>query len=229
MATMTKNWDHHVTDAEEVARGPGFQDLRDRIVELSAPVDGDLVVDVGSGTGLLALVLAEHVDRVWAVDVSPAMIAYLSAKVSSAGAGNIYTVVASAVSLPLVDGAVDLVVSNYCLHHLDNEGKQRALREAWRVLRPGGRLVFGDMMFGLGLSDQRDREVIATKVWAMLRMGSPGVLRLARNGVRLVRRRWEHPARADWWLAELRAAGFTDVGVELLNHEGGIAWGHKPA
>jgi len=224
---MTKNWDHHIVDAEEVARGAGFQALRDKILALAAARPQDAVVDVGAGTGLLTLALAEHVERVWAIDISPAMLEYLSAKLASAQVENVQTVVASAVSLPLVDESVDLVVSNYCLHHLDESGKRRALREAHRVLRPGGRLVFGDMMFGLGLAEARDREVVATKVRAMLRMGVPGVLRLLKNGARVASRRWERPARSQWWAAELELAGFAEVGIEVLDHEGGLAWGRK--
>jgi len=228
MATRTKNWDHHVVDAEEVARGAGFQALRDKILALAAARPHDVVVDVGAGTGLLTLPLADRVERVWAIDISPAMLEYLAAKLTSAEVANVQTVVASAVSLPLVEESVDLVVSNYCLHHLDEDGKRRALREAHRVLRPGGRLVFGDMMFSLGLAEARDREVVATKVRAMLRKGAPGVLRLLRNGARVASRRWERPARSQWWAAELELAGFVDVGVEVLEHEGGLAWARKP-
>jgi ubiquinone/menaquinone biosynthesis C-methylase UbiE len=78
-------------------------------------------------------------------------------KASSAGIDNIEVATASAVSLPLVDGTADLVVSNYCFHHLNDDGKRRALSEIYRVLEPGGRLVFGDMMFRLSMSHPRDR------------------------------------------------------------------------
>ncbi len=228
MATMTKNWDRHVVDAEEIARGAGFLALRDRIIALATPRPQDVVVDVGAGTGLLTLALAERVERVWAIDISPAMLEYLDVKLLSAEIQSVKTVVTSAVSLPMVDESVDLVVSNYCLHHLDDDGKRRALLEAHRVLRPGGRLVFGDMMFSLGLSDARDRAVVSTKVRAMLRKGLPGVLRLLKNGARIASGRWERPARSDWWASELELTGFVDVGLEVLAHEGGIAWARKP-
>jgi methylase of polypeptide subunit release factors len=71
MTTLTKDWNRHVTHAEEIARGPGFRDLRDRIIELAAPQPEEVAVDVGSGTGLLSLALAAHVDQVWAIDISP--------------------------------------------------------------------------------------------------------------------------------------------------------------
>lgn len=228
MSTMAKNWDNHVAHAEEVARGPGFARLRDRILELAAPAPGEIAVDVGSGTGLLSLELAPVVDRVWAIDIAPAMAEYLQVKAASAGLENITTATASATSLPLVDATADLVVSNYCLHHLDDAGKRRALAEARRVLRPGGRLVFGDMMFAVGLSDPRDRRVVASKVRAMLAKGPAGAWRLARNAGRFASGRWERPARPGWWEAALREAGFADVAVEPLAHEGGIARARRP-
>lgn len=229
MATMMKDWDQHVVDAEEVARTEGFGALRDRIVALAEVRTDDVVVDVGAGTGLLTLALAPLVREVWAIDIASSMGEYLRAKAASAGSSNITCATASAASLPLVDGCADVVVSNYCLHHLDDRGKRLALDEAYRVLRPGGRLVFGDMMFKVALGDPRDRRLVAQKVRAMVRKGPAGVVRLARNGVRLASGRWEHPARGQWWEQALRDAGFVDSRVELLEHEGGIGIGTKPS
>lgn len=223
-----KNWDLHVVHAEEVARGSGFQHLRDRILELSHPQAGEVAVDIGAGTGLLTIPLALDGLRVWAVDISPSMCDYLRVKVASAELDGVEAVVGSAVSLPLVDACADLVVSNYCFHHLSDEDKQRALAESRRVLRPGGRLVFGDMMFALGLREARDRRVVRDKVRALLRKGPGGALRLARNGIRILSGRWERPARAAWWQGALADSGFADVSVEVLAHEGGIASARRP-
>jgi ubiquinone/menaquinone biosynthesis C-methylase UbiE len=228
LSARLKDWDQHVVDAEEVARRPGFQALRERILELADLREDDVVVDVGAGTGLLALAAAPDVERVWAIDISPAMLEYLRVKAASGGHDNIEVATASAASLPLVDGTATVVVSNYCLHHLDEDGKRRALAEMFRVLRPGGRVAFGDMMFQVSFTDARDRQVIGDKVRAMTRMGPAGIARLARNGMRFARGAWEKPARAEWWDAALREAGFADVGVEVLHHEGGVAWACRP-
>ena len=228
MATLEKNWDSHVVHAEAVARSDGFQDLRERILDAAAPQAREVAVDVGAGTGLLTLAVAERAARVWAIDISAAMCDYLRTKAASAALDNVEPAVANAVSLPIIDGAADLVVSNYCFHHLSDGDKTLALAEAFRVLRPGGRLVFGDMMFRVSVADRRDRGVIIAKVRAMLRRGPAGVLRLAKNALRFFGGRWEQPARADWWAQALREAGFVDVAVESLDHEGGIARAVRP-
>lgn len=228
MGALTKDWDQHVVQAEAVARKSGFQDLRDRIVAHAAPRAEDEAVDVGCGTGLLTLALAGKVKRVWGLDISPAMCQYLRAKAASAGFDNVQAAVASAISLPLVDESADLVVSNYCFHHLSDNDKRQALAEVRRVLRPGGRLVFGDMMFRPALREARDRAVVAHKVRALLRKGPAGLIRLAKNGARLAAARWEKPARSQWWAQALCDAGFCEVRVETLTHEGGIATARKP-
>jgi ubiquinone/menaquinone biosynthesis C-methylase UbiE len=229
MFMTSKDWDGRVADAELIARSAGFRDLRDRIVELAEPQPGHTVVDVGSGTGLLALAFAERSARVWAIDSSPAMNEYLRVKASSADLQNVETVLASAVSLPLVDGVADLVVSNYCLHELRRADKCRALAEAMRVLKPGGRLVIGDMMFSLNPIQSRDRRIVTIKLGKIARRGLPGVWRLLKNAARLTTGRWEYPANAAWWHEALDRSGFHKVRIAMLAHEGGIAIAEAPA
>ncbi|MGI8558441.1 MAG: class I SAM-dependent methyltransferase [Solirubrobacteraceae bacterium] len=208
---------------------PGFGSLRNQILELAKPRAGDRVLDVGAGTGLLALALAPQVDRVWALDVASAMCKYLNEKALASGLDNVDVIEASATSVPLPSASVDVVVSNYCFHHLRNSDKDRALTELRRVLKPGGRLVFADMMFRVGIVDKRNRAVVASLLARLLRRGPAGILRIAKNAFRYLTGRWEQPAEVAWWHEALERAGFTDVTVKALEHEGGIAFARCPA
>jgi ubiquinone/menaquinone biosynthesis C-methylase UbiE len=212
-----------VRRVERLAGTPGFLELRERVLQLAAPAPGEDVLDVGAGTGLLTIPAAGAAEQVTAVDVSQAMCTRLSELVESAGLQNVTIVCADASRLPLSDRSFDLAISNYCLHHLDDAGKAQALAELARVLRPGGRLVIGDMMFRLSLGDARDRRLLEHFASRMLRRGPAGLWRLAKNVVKFLVAPSEHPADPEWWRAALVRAGFGAVEVTALEHEGGIA------
>jgi len=211
-----------------MADSPGFRALRERVLELARLSASDRLLDVGAGTGLLALAAASRVASVSALDNAPAMCGHLEAKLRRLGIENAEVLLSSATELPLADAAVDVVVSNYCFHHLSDRDKHRALAEVNRVLRPGGRLVFADMMFRLALTNPRDRAVIGLLIGRMLRRGPAGLLRLAKNATRIAAGRWEHPASVEWWHDALVQAGFVEVAVQALEHEGGVAFARKP-
>jgi ubiquinone/menaquinone biosynthesis C-methylase UbiE len=224
----SKDWDRHVDDVEQMANTPGFQALRDLILELARLSPSDRLLDIGSGTGLLAHAAAPHVARVIALDESPAMCRHLEGKFNRLDVTNAKVLQNSATDLRLPDGAVDVIVSNYCFHNLSDVDKRRALAEAMRVLRPNGRLVFADMMFRISFTNRRDRSVITLVVKKLIRHGPAGLLRLLKNAGRMVAGRGEHPARVEWWQEALLGAGFVDVTVRALEHEGGIALARKP-
>jgi SAM-dependent methyltransferase len=223
-----KNWDHHVADIERVCHSAGFVALREQLLQLAALRPHETVLDLGAGTGLLSLAAARQADRVYALDVSGAMCRYLEQKFTDLDLRNAHVLHSSAARIPLADGSVDAVVSNYCFHHLREDAKASALNEAMRVLRPEGRLVFADMMFRVGIAGRRNRSVIIRFVLSMLRRGPAGVLRLLKNATRVLLGRGEHPATVAWWRDALVGVGFVDVSVQALDHEGGVAVARKP-
>lgn len=226
-ANAAATWDERVDSWEDVAGSDAFQALRDLICERAAPRPADRALDLGAGTGLLALALAPRVAHVTAVDVSEAMVDRLAQNAAKEGLTNVEAVVGDLRSLPLEDESVDLVVSNYAFHHLDDTGKELALSEVRRVLLPGGRMVVCDMMFSLSL-DPRDRRLVLSKVLTIARKGPAGWYRLARNAARLVVGRWEHPAPPSTWEQLLLDRHFVEVSIEALEHEGGIACARRP-
>ena len=220
-------WDERVEAWDEVASSEAFLALRDRILELAEPERDDVAVDLGAGTGLLALALAPRVRELVAVDISERMLERLDDAAIADGIHNVETLVADLRRLPLEDESATLVVSNYAFHHLHDTGKELALAEARRILRPGGRLVICDMMFSLSL-EPRDRRLVAEKVAAMLRRGPAGVVRILRNAGRVVAGRWEQPATPEAWEQMLVARGFENVRIELLEHEAAVAVARRP-
>jgi ubiquinone/menaquinone biosynthesis C-methylase UbiE len=102
---------------------------------------GAPIVDVGCGTGTLAIALAAGGAAVIGVDGDPEVLTLARAK---PGANAVQWRKGSATALPLAGATADRVVMSLLLHHLGHDAKRAALAEAVRVLRPGGRLHLAD-------------------------------------------------------------------------------------
>lgn len=102
------------------------------------------VLDAGCGTGHTALTFAPHVAEVIAVDFTEGMLAQGRKLAQERQLHNIEFRLGDAEKLPFADGEFDLVVSRYSAHHWPHP--LNALREFWRILRPGGRFILSDVV-----------------------------------------------------------------------------------
>jgi SAM-dependent methyltransferase len=215
-------WNHHLASSPELDR------VRQAILRDAAPVRSDRVVDLGAGTGFLALAFAPLVRDILCVDVAEAMLDELQSAARRDGHDNVTTRCCDISVLELPPASVDIVVSNYALHHLSHADKAALLRRAHGWLRPGGRILIGDWMMGPGLS-QRDRRLLVGRARRMIARGPRGVWRLLRAGTQFALGRGrELPAAPAFWEKAMRRAGFADVRFEGFDGPAGLVVGRVP-
>ena len=124
---------------------PFVRKIRAKLLELAAPAPGERVLDVGCGTGVLAIAIKSRVGAgdVHGIDASPEMIEVAKEKAAQAGC-EIHLQVALAEALPFPAAHFDLVTCSLVLHHLPAGLRRKGLAEVRRVLKPSGRFVAVD-------------------------------------------------------------------------------------
>ena len=120
--------------------------FRERMLSFAKLKPGEAVLDVGCGTGTIALLAKKTVGpegRVDGIDASPEMIARATAKAKRAGL-KVGFLTATAQELPFTDGQFDVVLSTLMFHHLPKKVREEFGGEVFRVLKPGGRVLIID-------------------------------------------------------------------------------------
>jgi ubiquinone/menaquinone biosynthesis C-methylase UbiE len=227
---MAEVWDRRVGSwHEHVMSGPVFERIRGEVLRAAAPREDDECVDLGAGTGFLALELAGRSRSVLAVDIAPAMLTALQTEAAARGLDNVDVRTADIASLMLAPASVDVVVSNYALHHLSHVHKRLVLNRAFRWLRPHGRLVVADMMFGRGFT-AHDQQIFRDKSRALLGHGPAGAWRVVKNSARIgLGVGSERPASPAFYLRAAENAGFASVRYQRVEAEAGLLTAVRPA
>jgi arsenite methyltransferase len=152
---------------------------------------GETVLDLGSGGGIDVLLSARHVGptgKAYGLDMTDEMLALARDNQRKAGADNVEFLKGEIEAIPLPDNSVDVIISN-CVINLSGD-KDRVLREAFRVLKPGGRFAVSDVVTRGAVPEQLRRDVL---LWVGCIAGA-----LEENEYR----------------AKLKAAGFEGIGIE---------------
>jgi ArsR family transcriptional regulator len=103
-----------------------------------------VVADLGAGEGTLAQLLAQRAEKVIAVDLSPKMVEFGQALAAENGLANLEYRLGDIEEPPIEDESLDLAVLSQALHHAEHP--QRAIDAAFRILKPGGRLIVLDLV-----------------------------------------------------------------------------------
>lgn len=164
---------------------------------IAALKPGEIVLDLGSGGGLDVLLAARQVGPtgfVYGVDMTDKMLELARTNAAKIGATNVEFRKGELESLPLPDNSVDVIISN-CVVNLSPE-KENALAEAFRVLKPGGRLAISDILVDGDLSafPVSEAQIRAGLSWAGCIAGALTV---------------------EQFTHLLAAAGFSDIDIEV--------------
>jgi SAM-dependent methyltransferase len=152
---------------------------------------GQTVLDLGSGGGIDVLLSAKRVGptgRVYGLDMTGEMLALARENQKKAGATNVEFLEGTIEAIPLPDNSVDVIISN-CVINLSSD-KDAVLREAFRVLKPGGRFAVSDVIVRGDVPDDIRRNM---ELWVGCIAGA---------------------LRDDEYSTKLQAAGFTAVELD---------------
>jgi ubiquinone/menaquinone biosynthesis C-methylase UbiE len=166
-------YDQTVSKELEKYAGITHQGALDRLLQLAQPNNGDSVLDVGTGTGWVAIRCALEMaeGRIIGVDITPEMLAQAALNAENVGVKErIQSTLASAMSLPYPDNQFDVVLSSLALHHTT---VSQSLDEMVRVLKPGGRIAIADMGAPTAWRSAPISWLMLLLAWAYKLTGSP--------------------------------------------------------
>jgi ubiquinone/menaquinone biosynthesis C-methylase UbiE/DNA-binding transcriptional ArsR family regulator len=125
----------------EYVPGRSWKSIAEALLQLLPPM---VIADLGAGEGAFSMLLAQRAKQVIAVDNSDRMVELGSALAAKQGVGALEYRKGDLEAVPIADGVVDLAVFSQSLHHAIHP--ERAIAEARRILKPGGRIAILDLL-----------------------------------------------------------------------------------
>jgi len=121
--------------------GRSWKGLAEALLKLMPPL---VIADLGAGEGTFSQLLAEKAERVIAIDNSEKMVEFGSELARTHGITNLEYRLGDLEDVPIEDASVDIAFLSQALHHAQHP--ERAIAEAWRILKPGGRIAVLDLL-----------------------------------------------------------------------------------
>ncbi len=204
-----------IADLYEANIVPLFEPLATRLVEMAELHEGQTVLDVGTGTGLAASLAAKLVGStgtVLGVDLSDGMLSVATKKSSDSQYRNMEFKKMDETSLELPDNSVDVAISNLGLSRFNVD---LGFKETYRVLKPGGTLVFNEW------TDKDDRhDVILREILNKYRTRNPSPLLAGTREARTyLFRLYERIGDKAVLQRMLRDVGFRRVSSSTIQHK----------
>jgi ubiquinone/menaquinone biosynthesis C-methylase UbiE/biotin operon repressor len=120
--------------------GRSWKGLAEALLKLLPPM---IIADLGAGEGAFSQLMAQRAKKVIAIDNSEKMVEFGAALAKKHGIRNLEYRLGDLEDVPIKNGAVDLAFFSQALHHAQHP--ERAIAEAWRILKPGGRIAILDL------------------------------------------------------------------------------------
>jgi cyclopropane fatty-acyl-phospholipid synthase-like methyltransferase len=196
IAEHAARFDDIAADYDETQDSEAYRACAGLVIDHAAPTSEDVVLDIGTGTGAIALALAADAKRVVGRDISDGMLEQAREKAAEQGLDNV-EFGEGTFRDPNYDGPVDIIVSNFAMHHLSDAEKREAIQTI-ADLGPD-RFVLGDVMF-FGAPDPEEP------------FYSPEV---------------DDPATVGMLADAFTAAGFSLTAVEMVHDQVGVLVGER--
>jgi ubiquinone/menaquinone biosynthesis C-methylase UbiE len=228
--SVTKSWFKDWSNEYDKTLGKvdRHNKLLDLVVDLSGVKDGEKVLDIGCGTGLLSLKFLEKADCIiYGIDNSSEMLEIFKEKIKKLNlADKISLGLENAENIDFRDEEFDIIASTVTLHHVKE--KYPVIKKIYKFLKPGGRLLIGDIDVDT-TGDLEDPERLLRildflKDEFVLALKGGGVKAFSRmydNGKKHILNDGEYCVSFRQWKGFCEKAGFKDITIKTLT---GFQW-----